>query len=363
MSEQEDLIVRRLLSWYDQRQRDLPWRGTSDPYAVWVAEVMLQQTRVSTVRPHYRRWMASFPTVADLAEASLDAVLKAWEGLGYYARARNLHRAAQEVATRHGGRVPDSWDAFRALPGVGGYTAGAVLSIAFGQRVPAVDGNARRVLARHFAVDVPVTRASTQRQVRELADSLVPPNRPGDFNQALMDLGAEICRPRRPRCRDCPLRESCVAREQGRQAELPHRDPPRRIPHHPLTAAVIWGPEGKLLLARRPWQGFLGGLWMFPGGRQRADLSLEASLRAEVRAMLGIGVRVDKRLVVLEHAYSHFRSTLHAFEACHLSGQPQALGCAEWQWRRPSSVADLALSRADQKVLEAVFAELAQRGS
>jgi A/G-specific adenine glycosylase len=347
-----------LLCWYDGRRRDLPWRGVGDPYAVWVAEVMLQQTRVETVRPYFLRWMEQFPTVADLAAAPSDAVLKAWEGLGYYARARNLQRAARLIMDEHDGRVPDTWDTFLALPGVGDYTAGAVLSIAFGQPHPAVDGNTRRVLVRLFAVDAPVGRAAVQRQIRDLAARVIPADRPGDFNQALMDLGAEVCLPRRPRCAECPVVRFCEARHEGREESLPPRDPPRKLPHHQVAAGIIWGRDGRLLLARRSWQGLLGGLWAFPAGRIRIGESPEACVHRMARSMLGVEVGVGALQITVEHGYTHFEMTLRAYACQYRGGSPEALGCAAWAWVTPHEASELPLSVADRKVLESVVSSV-----
>ncbi len=354
MNERESQIRRRLMDWYDRRQRDMPWRGAGDPYAVWVAEVMLQQTRVETVRPYYRRWMERFPTVFELAAAATDDVLKAWEGLGYYARARNLHRAAQQLVRDHRGKLPDNWDDLRALPGIGDYTAGAVLSIAFGKPFPAVDGNARRVLARLFAIDAPIRRSAVQRQMYDLAARMIPAERPGDFNQALMDLGAEVCLPRTPDCDSCPLTGECLAFQQDRQADFPYRKTPHKLPHYEMTAGVIWGPQRKVLMARRPWKGLLGGLWGFPGSKQITGETLEASLRRGIRATLGVRVAIEEPIVTIEHAYTHFRITLHAFHCRYLSGDPQTIGCAEWKWIVPEEIQKLALPRTDQKILKAI---------
>jgi len=345
------------MNWYDRRRRDMPWRGAGDPYAVWVAEVMLQQTRVETVRPYYHRWMERFPTVFDLAAAPMDDVLKAWEGLGYYARARNLHRAAQRIVRDYRGEIPDEWDSLRALPGIGDYTAGAILSIAFGKPFPAVDGNVRRVLARLFAVESPIDKPAVQREMHNMAARLLPTDRPGDFNQALMDLGAEVCLPRAPRCETCPLPDSCRAFRQGRQTDFPYRTARRQLPHYEMTAGVIWGSQRKVLMARRPWRGLLGGLWAFPGGKRIADQTLEASLHQAIHAMLDVRVAVEEPIATIEHAYTHFRITLHAFHCRYLDGSPQTAGCAELAWMVPEQIGELALPRTDQKILNAILGE------
>jgi A/G-specific adenine glycosylase len=252
-------IRRRLLDHYDVHRRDLPWRGESDPYRVWVSEVMLQQTRVQTVIPYYRRWMERFPDVEALAAADEDDVLSLWEGLGYYSRARNLQKAARVVRERHGGSLPDSADALRGLPGFGAYTAGAVASIAFNAPAPAVDGNVRRVLSRLFDLAAP-TGAELQARAAELVD----PTRPGDFNQALMDLGATVCMPIEPRCSACPLETLCQARVRGTVHLRPGARPRKVIPQRSFAVAVILDREDRVLLVRRPRVGLLGGMWAFP---------------------------------------------------------------------------------------------------
>lgn len=248
-----------LLDHYDRHRRDLPWRRSRDPYAILVSEVMLQQTRVDTVSGYYERWMRRFPDVDALAGADEQDVLKAWEGLGYYRRARNLHAAARVVREQWGGDVPAGVDRLRSLPGVGEYTAGAVASIAFGHVAPAVDGNVRRVLSRWYDVAAP-----TASWLRDTAATLVDPDRPGDWNQALMELGATVCTPRTPRCEVCPVSGACEALAAGTIADRPGPTARRRPRNAFLVLAVLRAPEGSVLVERRPDTGLLAGLWAFP---------------------------------------------------------------------------------------------------
>ncbi|TVR65327.1 MAG: A/G-specific adenine glycosylase [Gemmatimonadales bacterium] len=252
-----------LLAHFDAEARDLPWRGDPDPYRILVSEVMSQQTRLETVVPYYRRWMERFPELADLANAEEEEVLALWQGLGYYSRARNLRAAAREVARRYGGRLPDREDELRTLPGIGPYTAGAVASIAFGRPVPAVDGNVRRVLARLRNEPDP-----SPPTLRSWAGALVDPHRPGDFNQALMELGASICSPRSPDCHRCPLGRHCAGREAGRVEQLPARRPRGPVPHSHARVLVLRVSAGdgvdRYLLRRRPPRGLLARMWEFP---------------------------------------------------------------------------------------------------
>jgi A/G-specific adenine glycosylase len=275
-------IVERLGRWYDREARDLPWRRTRDPYAVWVSEVMLQQTRVETVVPYYRRFLARWPDVHALARADLDEVLSAWSGLGYYRRARVMHLAAREVTERFGGAFPTDVEQLRSLPGVGAYTAGAVASIAGEVRAPLVDGNVARVLSRLEGIEEDPKSAAGARKLWAAAERLVPADRPGRFNQALMELGARVCVPREPGCADCPVRAPCAAATTGRQAELPSASPRRARPRVRVVAAVVIHGRS-LLLARRHAAGLFGGLWEPP--------MVEASSIDEARpALCGAGV-------------------------------------------------------------------------
>ena len=319
---------------------------------------MLQQTQVGTVIPYYHRFIAQFPTVHALAGASLDAVLKVWENMGYYARARNLHTAAKEIMHRFGGELPNTWDELTALPGIGSYTAGAILSIAFGQRVPAVDSNVRRVLSRLFAIDQPLEQGQMRRHVRDLAGRLVPIAGAGLFNQALMDLGADICGPREPDCMLCPISDLCEAYRCRLQDVLPVTRRRGPLPHSHVTAGVIWNDCRQLLIVQRRNKGLLGGLWKFPGGVQYSKESLKGCLRRKVSQELGVRIRVGKPIASIKHAYTHKRITLHAFQCAYLTGVPQALDCADWCWTTLDRLKDFAFSRVDRKIIEACTPEV-----
>jgi A/G-specific adenine glycosylase len=341
----------RLLAWYESHRRDLPWRCEADPYRVWISEVMLQQTQVTTVLPYYQAFVSRFPTLIDLAAASLDDVLKAWEGLGYYARARHLHAAARRMVAEHAGRIPASYAALRRLPGLGDYTAGAIASITFGERVPAVDGNVRRVLARLFVIGGDITQSATAGRLRAIAAELVPAGRPGDFNQALMELGALVCTPRSPQCACCPLCEDCQGLAQGIHESLPLRRMRRVLPHVPVTAGVIRRDDGRLLIARRKPEAMLGGLWEFPGGKCQNGETLPDCLRREVREELDIDIEVEQHLATIRHSYTHFRISLNVFDCRFVSGEPKALDCADWRWVHLDDLAGYAFPVTDQKII------------
>ncbi|HEX7022826.1 MAG TPA: A/G-specific adenine glycosylase [Trueperaceae bacterium] len=315
-------MTSRLLSWFRASARDLPWRVRREPYRIWVSEVMLQQTRVAAVVPYFQRWMARFPDVARLAEASQDEVLKLWEGLGYYRRARMLHRAAQVVVGEHGGELPRTYRELLALPGIGPYTAAAVASLAFGEPVLAVDGNVRRVAARLFALPGKVTDA----MVRERLGPHLPRFDAGAFNEALMELGATVCSPSSPNCRACPLAGNCLAFRSGRVGDFPQAAAKKELPHlERLALLQVCG--DRLWLERRPDEGLLGGLWGFP---------------------LGEGEREDDiRLPEVHHAYTHFRITARPVV------RNAAAPAGEGGFFEIREIGALALSRLDHKILRA----------
>lgn len=342
-------LATRLLVWYEGHARQLPWRGDSDPYAVWVSEIMLQQTRVETVIPYFERWMQCFPSILELASASQQQVLSVWEGLGYYSRARNLHRAAQIVLSQHGGQLPRDPKALHKLPGIGRYTAAAIASIAFGLDEPALDGNIRRVLARYFDVRSPARSKEGERFLWQMASENLPPGRAGDYNQALMDLGATICVPRAPDCSNCPLADACAAYALGVQEERPLKPRQKTIPSYVVTAAVIQN-DGHVLIAQRPQGGLLGGLWEFPGGKLKSGEDLVGCLRREIREELGVEISVGGALGVYRHAYTHFRVTLHAFQCALSSGQPRPLEHHALEWASPRALSGFPMGKLDRQI-------------
>jgi A/G-specific adenine glycosylase len=347
-----------LLAWSRGCARALPWRGIhapgpsragAGPYRIWISEIMLQQTRVETVVPYYRRFLEKFPNVKTLAGADLQSVLKVWEGLGYYSRARNLHRAAQIIQTERRGRLPRTAAEWERLPGVGRYTAAAIASLASDEPAAALDANARRILARLYAYRRPVRGARSQEELAALYHRARGRAAPGAFFQALMDLGQRICLPRDPRCPECPLRRSCCARKRGIQDRLPVRPAPARIPHVDVTAAVIER-SGKVLLARRPEDKLLGGMWEFPGGKLERGETLPECLRRELKEELGITAGVRENILTVKHAFSHFRITLHVFRCDRLRGNPRPIGTAAVRWVPIRRLARYPMGKADRKV-------------
>ena len=341
-----------LLAWYGAVARDLPWRRTRDPYAIWVSEIMLQQTQVATVIPYFERWMARFPDVAALAAAPEDVVLKHWEGLGYYSRARHLQAAARLVVAHHGGRVPDAWEAVRRLPGIGDYTAGAVLSIAFGQALPAVDGNVLRVMSRLALVRDDVTRPATKKAITGLAGALLSGvAEPGALNQALMELGATVCTPARPRCDQCPVAGHCRAFAAGAAEELPVKTgakPPRNL----VLAAALVERDGAYLFVKRAAPGIWGGLWALPAAElpggdpahpEAAGPALATALGAE-----GVIAEAGPLVAVVRHTLTHRALTIPVFRMTRFEGEVRGL---EHAWATAGQAGDLALPVPFRKVV------------
>lgn len=347
-----DALRRSLLDWYAASGRDLPWRRTRDPYAIWVSEIMLQQTQVKTVIPYYERWLAQFPTIATLAAADQQQVLKAWQGLGYYARARNLHQAAQQIVRQHDGKLPTDLKAVLELPGIGRTTAGGILSAAYNQPLPILDGNVKRVLSRLLALSVPPSKA--MKLLWHVSSSLLSPDQPRDFNQALMDLGATLCTPKNPACLLCPWQAHCCAHRLNMQNDLPLSETRAPLPHKQIGVAVIWNEQGQVLIDRRRPEGLLGGLWEFPGGKVEPDETIAACIQREIQEELGIEIAVGDHLITIDHAYTHFRVTLNVHHCRHLSGEPQAIECDEVRWVTVDELEQFPFPKANVQIIAAL---------
>ncbi len=348
--EKKTKIRRAMLRWFTKHARDLPWRRSRDPYPVWLSEIMLQQTRVETAIPYFERFMTEFPTIESLAQAKEDRVLKLWEGLGYYSRARNLHLAAKVIVKEYGGQFPKASRELSAIPGIGRYTAGAIASIAFGEQTPVLDGNVKRVFSRLFRIEECIDEGPVIQQLWELAELLVPRERPGDFNQALMELGARICIPRNPDCPQCPVKAVCKAFAQDVQKTLPIRRQRKAVPHHHIVAAAI-RKNGRYLLGKRPPKSMLGGLWEFPGGKVENGETHEDALKRELQEELEIDIEVGDNVISVNHAYSHFSITLHVYRCEHIAGKPQKHYHTELKWVPRSQFERYAMPAADLKFL------------
>jgi A/G-specific adenine glycosylase len=334
-----------LLRWYSRHRRTMPWRDHPDPYAVWVSEIMLQQTRVETVIPYFERWMKLFPDINALANAKEQDVLNAWEGLGYYTRARNLHKTAKIIASDFNGKLPRDLQALRQLPGVGRYTAGAIASIAFKMDEPTLDGNIRRVLSRLFDVTERADSSAGENILWDLAARNLPKGKAGDYNQALMELGSMICLPKNPRCLLCPLMGFCKARENGTQEARPVLKPKKQVPRYIHAAAVIIQ-RGRVLLRQRPPDGLLGGMWEFPNVRvgENPAGELEKALKAATK----LQVKKEAEFVIINHAYSHFSVTVHAFR-CKTIAIPRRKNL---RWVKLGELGDFPMGKVDRQIAE-----------
>jgi A/G-specific adenine glycosylase len=336
-------LTSRLLTWYRQHGRTLPWRRHPDPYAVWVSEIMLQQTRVETVIPYFEIWMKLFPTIDKLSKASENDVLNAWEGLGYYSRARNLHKAAKIVSEKYNGELPKNLEELRALPGIGRYTVGAIASMAFGMDEPTLDGNLRRVFARVFDITEPADSVTGEKILWGLAANYLPEGEAGDYNQALMDLGATICLPRNPHCLICPLTSICKARQAGTQEQRPVLKAKKPTPHYVSAAGVIIR-RGRVLLAQRPSKGLLGGMWEFPNGR--VDGNPARKLANALRIGYGIKIQKKEALGIVNHAYSHFSVEVHPY-ICELITMSKN---ENLHWIKVSELENYPMGRIDRQI-------------
>ena len=325
------LFRKNLLTWFAIHRRQLPWRDTDDPYCIWVSEVMLQQTQVKKVLEYYPNFVSRFPDVETLAGAALQDLLKIWEGLGYYARARNLHKAAQVVVGDFDGEVPTDYAEFRKLPGVGEYIAAAVQSIAFNAPYAVVDGNVKRVLARLFLIKAPINRSASAKIFQEKADLLLEHTAPGIFNQAMMELGASVCRPQSPTCVVCPVNTVCCAFRTARQEDFPVRRKSKPLPEYHVVAGVIH--RGcRILITQRKLEGLLGGLWEFPGGRIQVQETAEQACVRAIREEANLLVEPVEYLTRVKHAYTHFKIVMDVFRCDYRSGEVVLNEAVDYRW-------------------------------
>ena len=349
----------RLLPWFARNRRDLPWRRNRTPYRVWVAEIMLQQTRVDSVIPYYQRWMKIFPSWKALARAPQSDVLKCWEGLGYYSRARNLHAAAQIITDEYGGDLASvrkknfqGMEVFlRSFPGIGNYTAAAIASLAFNEDAAVVDGNVIRVLSRLFAFGSDTKSAAGKKKMQAWADELLVKGRAGEFNEAMMELGALVCLPKNPKCAECPLQNVCAAFAKGSPAKFPVMEKKAKVPHITVGAAVTTNSKGEVLIAQRRETDMLGGLWEFPGGKQELGETIEECIVRELDEELGIKTVTGEHVMTVNHAYSHFTMTMHVYRARIVSGRPRPIHCADYAWVKVPNLGKFAYSKADLQVV------------
>ncbi|TVY10326.1 A/G-specific adenine glycosylase [Paenibacillus cremeus] len=368
-SEQKQYFSTELLAWYRRNKRDLPWRRSRNPYYIWISEIMLQQTRVDTVIPYFHRFVDKFPTVDALADAPEEEVLKAWEGLGYYSRARNLQSAVREVKERYGGVVPDTKDEVFSLKGVGPYTAGAILSIAYNKPEPAVDGNVMRVLSRYFLIEEDIMKGSTRVTMEKLAQELIPEGAAGDFNQGLMELGALVCTPKSPGCLTCPVLAHCAGRAAGVEDTLPVKKkakPPRPEQRY---VALITDAAGRVLVRQRPQEGLLARLWELPHTEAPGLLTLpdaaaaQEALAGHLAEDAGVGLGQVAWLMQAEHVFSHIRWELEVYTGGLVPSplrpdEPQLLP-SQYRWISPDDMEQLAFPNVFLRILNAYYGQQA----
>lgn len=353
-------LRRRVLIWFDRHRRELPWRLDRDPYRIWVSEVMLQQTTVATVLPRFERFMCAFPTLHTLAEADEQEVLRQWQGLGYYRRARDLHRASRLMVEQHGGRLPDDVEAWKQLPGVGRYIMGAVLSQAFDRRLPIVEVNSQRVLCRLYGQDQDPKSPAVREWLWRTATTVLPRKRAGDFNQAIMELGAMLCTPNRPRCKQCPLASICVARKMGTQETIPMR--PAAVPRVSVKEVAIVVRKGSnVLLARRPESGRWGNMWEFPHVSLEAKESHDDAAKRLLEDVLGIRAKLGRELITIRHAVTRFRIAMVCLEAFHRSGTFRSSYYKEARWLAPKEISAYPISTPQRELAEQVAKSDRQR--
>jgi A/G-specific adenine glycosylase len=339
----------KLAKWYQSNARDLPWRNTDDPYLIWISEVMLQQTQVDTVIPYYLNWKNRFPDIQSVVNADEDEILRAWEGLGYYKRARNIQETAVILSQKFNNELPQKAKELEKLPGIGDYISSAICSIAFGSNVPALEANGIRVLSRLFDFHGLASNSKDRTILKEHLTKILSNKNPGVINQAIMDLGALVCLPRIPSCRRCPLRNECSAAAKKNQLELPVRKSKPPKPHYEVVAGII-RKGNKVLIDKRPLDGLLGGMWEFPGGKIERHENHEVAIRRELTEELNVKVRKGELLGVYNHAYTHFSVTVHAYFVEILSGKPRALDVEKIAWVNIDDLNGFPMGKVDRSI-------------
>jgi len=359
---QQTFPVENLLKWYSDNKRKLPWRQTTDPYKIWISEIMLQQTRVNTVIPYYYRFLKEFPTIYDLSKADRQRVLKLWEGLGYYSRARNLQDAARKVVNVYNGKIPDNIHELKKLKGIGPYTAAAIMSIAFQKPHAVVDGNVLRVFSRYFGISDDIKNRETKNEIQHLAEIIIPQSNAGDFNQAVMELGATVCHPSYPECTHCPLSDTCIAFKSAQTDKIPYKSPAKKIPHYDIGVGIIFNKKNQVLIALRPEDAMLGGLWEFPGGKRKDKEEITATVRRELHEELGVQVKLLREFMSVKHTYSHFRITLKSYVCKIIKGKPKPVSSREIKWIELSEIEEYPFPRANKHLVERLKEEYLREG-
>ena len=341
---------KNLLKWFHTNQRKLPWRENRDPYKIWISEVMLQQTQVNTATPYFIKFIKRFPDIKSLANANTQEVLKLWEGLGYYARARNMFRAAQMINQNHGSKIPKDYKDAIKLPGFGDYITAAVLSQAFNLPYPVVDGNVKRVLSRIFLIDSPVNSSNSKNVFKDKAALLLDQVHPGDFNQAKMELGALVCKPNNPLCMNCPVSEYCQAFLENKQTFYPVKIKKKPIPKYKFVVGIIHK-NGRVLIVRRKSTGLLGGLWEFPGGKIKKGENTVNACSREMREKVNVTISQTEFVTEIKHAYTHFKIKMEIFKCQYSSGKISLKEHQDFRWITINEISDFPVHRANLKIL------------
>lgn len=340
----------QLSTWFKKNQRPMPWRDRPSPYNTWVSEIMLQQTQVITVIPYFNRFIQKFPTINDLATAKQQDVLLLWEGLGYYSRARNLHKAANLIVSDYNSTLPESYEDLQKIPGIGPYVAAAITSIAFSNPVPVVDGNVLRVFTRFWGIPEDIRDPKVRNKLFEKLTPIIKTQNPPDFNQAIMELGALLCTPKSPKCSECPISNDCYAKKNNKTAQLPYKSKKAPVPHHNIVVGIIWK-DDKFLIGKRKQNAMLGGLWEFPGGKQKENETQEEALRREITEETTLKVDIHHKITTIKHAYTHFKITLHAYHCTHASGTEKPLATDALKWITSKDLPHYPFPTANKKLL------------
>ncbi|RAP32389.1 A/G-specific adenine glycosylase [Candidatus Marinamargulisbacteria bacterium SCGC AG-414-C22] len=343
-----------LLAWYRKEKRAMPWRDSPHPYKTWVSEMMLQQTQVATVIPYFNRFMNQFPTVVDLSNADEQTVLKAWEGLGYYSRARNLHKAAKIIVENYNNELPSEYDELQKLPGIGPYCAAAITSIAFNNPVPVVDGNVLRVFTRFWGIFDDIRNQAVKTMLFHKLGHFIEHENPSDFNQAIMECGALICTPKKPNCPTCPLKSNCFAYQENKQNELPVKSKQAPTPHYDIGVGIIWK-NNKILIGKRKTDQMLGGLWEFPGGKKKKHETIEETIIREIKEETTLDVSIKKPCHTVKHTYSHFKITLHAYHCNYQSGTEKLISNDELRWVELSELKTFPFPKANKVIIDTLI--------
>lgn len=345
-------IGKKIIPWFEKHKRTLPFRKSPpNPYEVWISEMMLQQTQVDTVVDYFNRFIALFPDIQTLANATQQDVLKMWEGLGYYARARNLHQAAKMMLDKFQGELPKDYETLQTLPGIGPYAAAAIASIAFNKEIPVVDGNVLRVFTRYWGISKDIRLTKVRDELFEKLRPEIKGHTPSSFNQGVMELGALICKPKKPLCGQCPLSENCLAFLNQLTHEIPYKSKKAPIPHYHIGVGII-RKKSKILIGKRKDTGMLGGLWEFPGGKKKDEEPIEETVKREIYEETTLKVQVEEKIAEINHAYTHFKITLHGFYCQILSGKEKPLSAVTLSWVTPDQLNQYPFPKATSRLIQ-----------